>query len=51
MVDVLNAINDKLLDSLSMFLFENKSDLIALRGQSILAKIDSKELKFEFKVE
>lgn len=49
--DILNAINDKLLDSLSMFLFENKSDLIALRGQSILAKIDNKELKFEFKVE
>ena len=49
--DILNAINDKLLDELAMFLFENKQDLLALRGQTILVKTNKDGLDFEFQVD
>ena len=37
--DILNAINDRLLDPLAMFLFENKDDLRSLKGSKILTKV------------
>lgn len=46
--DVLNAINDKLLDPLSMFLFKNKEDLRALKGSKIVTKIGKEGFSFEF---
>lgn len=46
--DVLNAINDRLLDSLSMYLFENKEDLRSLKGSSIIAKVGKEGFEFEF---
>lgn len=46
--DILNAINDKLLDELSMFMFENKRDLSILKGTKILVKTTEKGLKFSF---
>jgi len=49
--DILNAINDKLLDELAMFLFQNKQELTALKGQSILVKTNQKGLEFSFEVE
>ena len=49
--DILNAINDKLLDELAMYLFQNKQELIALKGQSILVKTNHKGLEFSFEVE
>ena len=36
--DILNAINDKLLDELAMFMFENKADLSSFKGAKILVK-------------
>ncbi len=49
--DILNAINDKLLDELAMYLFANKQELIALKGQSIMVKTNHKGLEFSFEVE
>lgn len=46
--DILNSINDRLLDPLSMFLFDNKEDLRMLRGSRIIAKVIKNELSFEF---
>lgn len=46
--DVLNAINDRLLDPLSMFLFKNKEDLRALKGSRIITKVGKEGFSFEF---
>lgn len=46
--DILNAINDRLLDSLAMFLFENKDDLRSLRGSKIITKVTKEGFSFEF---
>ena len=46
--DILNAINDRLLDPLAMFLFKNKDDLRALRGSKIIAKVSKTGFDFEF---
>lgn len=46
--DILNAINDRLLDPLAMFLFENKDDLRSLRGSKIVAKVTKEGFSFEF---
>ena len=46
--DILNAINDRLLDPLAMFLFENKTDLISYRGGILTASVGKDGLKFEF---
>ncbi len=46
--DILNAINDRLLDPLAMFLFENKDDLRSLRGSKIITKVTKEGLAFEF---
>ncbi len=46
--DILNAINDRLLDSLSMFLFENKNDLIHYRNCTINIKVKKDGFGFEF---
>ncbi len=46
--DILNAINDRLLDSLSMFLFENKDDLRLYRGCTINIKVKKDGFEFEF---
>ncbi len=46
--DILNAINDRLLDSLAMFLFENKDDLRSLRGSKIITKVAKEGFSFEF---
>ena len=46
--DILNAINDRLLDPLAMFLFENKDDLRSLRGSKIVTKVTKEGLAFEF---
>ena len=46
--DILNAINDRLLDSLSMFLFENKDDLRHYRGCTINKKEKKDGFEFEF---
>lgn len=47
--DILNAINDRLLEPLAMFLFKNKNDLRSLRGSKIItkAKPDGFEFKFD----
>ncbi len=49
--DILNAINDHLLDSLSMFLFEHKQDLPFLKGSTVMIKVGKKGLEFEFQNE
>lgn len=46
--DILNAINDKLLDELAMFMFENKQDLSAFKGAKILVKMTKEGLVFSF---
>lgn len=46
--DILNAINDRLLDPLAMFLFENKDDLRSLRGSKIITKVTKEGFSFEF---
>lgn len=46
--DILNAINDKLLDELAMFMFENKQDLSSFRGAKIVVKTTKDGLSFEF---
>ena len=46
--DILNAINDKLLDELAMFMFENKQDLSFLKGAKILVRTTDNGLEFSF---
>lgn len=46
--DILNAINDKLLDELAMFMFDNKQDLSSLKGSRLLVKTTDKNLAFSF---
>jgi len=46
--DILNAINDRLLDPLAMFLFDNKDDLRSLKGSKILTKVTKEGFNFEF---
>ncbi len=46
--DILNAINDTLLDSLAMFMFENKQDLASYKGAKILVKTTKGGLEFSF---
>ena len=46
--DILNAINDRLLDPLAMFLFHNKEDLHSLRGSKILTSVEKDGFHFEF---
>lgn len=46
--DILNAINDVLLDELSMFLFNNKQDLGLYKGSKLLVKTSDKGLEFSF---
>lgn len=46
--DILNAINDKLLDELAMFMFENKQDLSSFKGAKILVKTTKDGLDFSF---
>ncbi len=46
--DILNAINDRLLDSLSIYLFDNKEDLRAMRGSKVVAKVSKEGFNFEF---
>ena len=46
--DILNAINDRLLDPLSMYLFCNKEDLRAMRGSKVVAKVSKEGFNFEF---
>lgn len=46
--DILNAINDKLLDELAMFMFENKQDLSSFKGAKIVVGVAKDKLYFEF---
>lgn len=46
--DILNAINDKLLDELAMFMFENKADLSSFKGAKIVVKTTKNVLDFSF---
>jgi len=46
--DILNAINDNLLNGLSLFLFDHKPDLASYRGAKIVVRISHKGLDFEF---
>lgn len=46
--DILNAINDRLLDPLAMFLFNNKDELRSLRGSKINTKVEKDGFKFNF---
>lgn len=46
--DILNAINDRLLDPLAMFLFENKDDLRSLKGSRLVAKLGKNGFEFSF---
>jgi DNA polymerase III delta prime subunit len=46
--DILNAINDRLLDPLAMFLFENKDELRSLKGSRILTKVTKDGFNFDF---
>ncbi len=46
--DILNAINDKLLDDLALFLFENRNRLPLLKGTRIVVKTKKDGLEFRF---
>ena len=46
--DILNAINDKLLDELAMFMFTNKQDLASFKGAKILVRTTKDGLAFSF---
>lgn len=46
--DILNAINDRLLDPLAMFLFENKDDLRSLKGSKLVTKLGKNGFEFSF---
>ena len=46
--DILNDINDRLLDPLAMFLFENKDDLRSLKGSKLVTKLGKNGFEFSF---
>lgn len=46
--DILNAINDRLLDPLAMYLFNNKDDLKLYRNSILNVKVAKEGLAFEF---
>ena len=46
--DILNAINDRLLDPLAMFLFGNKDDLRSLKGSKLVTKLGKNGFEFSF---
>lgn len=46
--DILNAINDRLLDPLAMFLFKNKDDLRSLKGSKLVTKLGKNGFEFSF---
>ena len=46
--DILNAINDRLLDPLAMFLFKNKDELRSLKGSRIITKVTRDGFGFDF---
>ena len=46
--DILNAINDRLLDPLAMFLFRNKDDLRSLKGSKLVTKLGKNGFEFSF---
>lgn len=46
--DILNALNDRLLDELAMFLFDNKEDLYDLRDSSIRVRVDDSKINFSW---
>ncbi|MCF0217582.1 MAG: ATP-dependent Clp protease ATP-binding subunit [Malacoplasma sp.] len=46
--DILNAINDRLLDPLAMYLFQNKEDLRQFRNSKIWTKVVKEGFSFEF---
>lgn len=46
--DILNAINDKLLDELAMFMFKNKPDLPSYKGAKIIVRTRKEGLEFFF---
>ncbi|TCT16013.1 Cdc48 subfamily AAA family protein [Natranaerovirga pectinivora] len=46
--DILNALNDRLLDALAMFLFKHKEDLVSLRGSKIYVETKQEGLTFRF---
>jgi DNA polymerase III delta prime subunit len=46
--DIVNKINDILLDSLALFLFESKDDLSSYRDMKIIVKVTNKGLTFDF---
>ena len=46
--DILNAINDRLLDPLAMYLFKNKEDLRSMKGMRIIARVKEDGFHFEF---
>jgi len=49
--DILNALSDKLLDRLALFLFEHKPDLSDYRGAKVAARVVKDGLEFEFRNE
>lgn len=46
--DILNAINDRLLDPLAMFLFKHKEDLKILRNSKVFVKVSKEGFDFDF---
>lgn len=46
--DILNALNDRLLDDLAMFLFKNKEDLADLRGSTIKVSLANGHTRFNW---
>ena len=46
--DILNAINDRLLDSIAMFLFKNKDEFWHLKRSKIIAKVTKDGFEFDF---
>lgn len=46
--DILNAINDRLLDPLAKYLFDNKDELRGLKGSNIVAKVGKNGFEFIF---
>ena len=46
--DILNAINDRLLDPIAMFLFKNKDEFWHLKRSKIIAKVTKNGFDFDF---
>ncbi len=46
--DILNAINDRLLDPIAMFLFKNKDEFWHLKRSKIIAKVTKNGFEFDF---